>query len=348
MIKNILTNLCAIAVFGCVAFSQTPYSESTSYKPRPAADSDKKKKPEKKKAEPTAEPAVVSGSGIVTIPVSVWDKTGVLVNGLTKADLNIFVDGVEVPVVGFERSRDPLNVILLLDSSPSAMELVKTMKEQAWKLVQALPSNARVTVIDFNSKMNVRTEMTSDRAATQAAITKIKMGDGTSLYSAIRTMYDKVIPQVPGRKVIVLMSDGVDTTSTGSTFANSLREVEKGDVSYYPIYFDTFRYVSGVRNRQTDPRLEALLRQLGNPGMSEDEYKIGLAYLNDLAVQSGGRVLSSEKIDDAAIRLLIDELSSKYYATVSVPKTGTGSRQLKVRINRPGLTVFARGSFIEQ
>lgn len=349
MIRPILTTFFSIAVLGFVAFSQTPFSESTAYRPRPVADSDKKKKPEKKKGEPAIEPALVGGSQIVTIPVSVFDKTGVFVSGLTKADVNVFVDDVEVPVQGFERSMDPLSVILLLDSSPSAMELVKTMKEQAWKLVQALPSNARVMVIDFNSKMNVRTQMTIDRAATQAAISKVKMGDGTSLYSAIRTMYEKVIPQIPGRSVIVLMSDGVDTTSTSSTFANSLREVEKGDVSYYPIYFDTFRYVTSARNRRIDPHLEALLRQHRRAvtvGYSGDEYKVGLVYLNDLAVQSGGRVFSSEQFE-TRMRSLMDELSGKYYVTISVPKTGTGSRPLRVRVNRPALTVFARGSFLE-
>jgi hypothetical protein len=199
--------------------------------------------------------------------------------------------------------------------------------------------------------LNVRSQPTTDREATRKAISKVSMGDGTSIYSAVRFMYEKILPTVPGRKTIVLMTDGVDTTSESSTFAKSLAEVEKEDVTVYPVYVDTFGDSRRVRSLQND-WIAQILRQSNIPGSfplpgsSEAEYKTGLIYLNDLAAASGGRIFSSEKLHDATPSLL-GELASRYYVTITVPRKNIGSRPVRVRVNRPSLAVFARGSFLD-
>jgi hypothetical protein len=171
------------------------------------------------------------------------------------------------------------------------------------------------------------------------------MGDGTSLYSAVHALYEKVLPMIQGRKVIILMTDGVDTTSRSSTFANSLAEVEKHDVTIYPVHFDSF----GDHARQTKGRIDPwVLQALGNRalGTSKAENNRGSMYLSDLAATSGGRMFSSENIG-AGIPSLTTELASRYYATITVPRNGLSSRQIRVRVNHPSLAVFARSSFIE-
>ena len=348
MTNKILTVICAIFLFAPAALAQGDYSESTPYKPREVDKADKKKKSEKKTDAALA--VIVGGNQTLTIPVSVFDRSGRFISGLTQEDVSIFVDGAEVPVVKFEKSAEPVSVILILDSSPSAAVRFKTMQEQAWKFVQALPSEVKVMVVDFNSMLNVRSKLTGSRAETQEAIAKAKMGGGTSLYSAIRTMYEKVLPQVPGRNVIVLMTDGVDTTSQNSTFAKSLSTVETADVSIYPIYYDTFADRAKTRSiGQNNLPIDwvGLFSRLPVTGSAEAEYKRGLVYINDLAAASGGRIFSSEKLE-AGTKSLVEELSSKYYATIVVPKTGAASRPVRVRVRRSNLAVFARGSFIDR
>ena len=151
------------------------------------------------------------------------------------------------------------------------------------------------------------------------------------------------------------MTDGVDTTSQKSTFARSLAEVEKEDVTIYPVYFDTFNDPRNPGNRRADDWITQILRNnpmLGSPrmplpGSSETEYKKGLIYLQDLANASGGRVFSSEKLE-AGTKSLLGEFENRYYITVKVPRRNAGSRTLRVRVNRPSVAVFARGSFVEK
>jgi VWFA-related protein len=230
------------------------------------------------------------------------------------------------------------------------------MQEQAKKFIKALPSGIKVMVVDFNTVLNVRSKPTTDRSETEAAISnKAIGGPGTSIYTAIQVLYEKVLPSVAGKKVILLMTDGVDTTSRKSTFAQSLSEVEKEDVTIYPIYVDTFNTPRGPRIASNDDLIAQLLLNsnvlgasgMRTPGSSEPEYKKGLIYLQDLANASGGRVFSSEKLE-AGTKSLLGEFENRYYITVKVPRKNAGSRTLRVRVNRPSVAVFARGSFVEK
>ena len=359
MKSKYLISFLIMCVLASAGISQTTYSESISYKPRQFTEPVKKesKKDRKKKADENTEAIVAfDGEITVTIPFAVLDRTGSAISGVTGQEVSVFVDNVEVPISAFEQEKEPLNVILVLDSSPSAAFRFEKTQEQAKKFINALPSNMKVMVVDFNTLLNVRSQPTADRKETEAAILKkVKMGDGTSIYSAIKVLYEKVLPTVPGRKVIVLMTDGVDTTSQKSTFASSLTEVEKEDVTIYPVYVDTFNDPRNPGNRRADDWITQILRNnpmLGSPrmalpGSSEQEYKKGLIYLQDLANASGGRVFSSEKFE-AGTKSLLGEFENRYYITVKVSRRNAGSRTLRVRVNRPSVAVFARGSFVEK
>jgi VWFA-related protein len=351
--------LICVVVGGAAA--QTNYSESAAYKPRPIAipKKDRKKKTDEKDKAATvpvsnvARDVNASGSITVTIPVSVLDRTGWAVGGIKKEEFSVFVDGTEVPIVAFEQDKEPPTMALVMDSSPSTALKFQTMQEHVTKLIGALPSDMKVMVVDFNIKLNVHTQPTTNRSEALAAISNVKFGDGTSIYSAMQFMWDKILSQVPGRKVVVLMTDGVDTTSQNSNFAKSLMAVEKEDVTIYPIYFDT-KNDHARRMIGTDDWVLQTLRRNGvfspgipsTPGSSETEYQKGLTYLDDLAATSGGRIFSSEKLGDGT-KSLLGELANRYYVTITVPRKNIGSRPLRVRVNRPSLAVFARGSFFD-
>jgi len=364
MTSKCLISLLLICLLAAAASAQTGYSESAEYKPRAIAvpkKKDLKKKSDEKDKVATvpvsdvADGVTVSGDATVGIPVSVLDRTGSAVGGFKKEDVSVFVDGTEVPVLGFEQTTEPVTMVLVLDSSPSTAVKFKTMQEQAAKLISALPANMKVMVIDFNIRLNVHTQPTTNHAEILASISKVTFGDGTSIYSAMQLMYEKILPQVPGRKVVVLMTDGVDTTSQNSNFAKSLVEVEKEDVTIYPVYFDT-KNDHARPNNAADDLIAQLIRQNGGMtatglpaprGSLTEDYKKGWIYLNDLAAASGGRIFSSEKLVDGT-RSLLGELANRSYVTVSVPRKNIGSRPVRVRVNRPSLAVFARGSLVEK
>lgn len=325
------------------------YSESASYTPRKEEAPKKKQKnksaDKKPQATPTPVPVAATGDVTVTIPFAVLDRNRMAIGDLAKDDVTVFVDDVEVPIVTFERDRQPPTVILVIDSSPSTQPAFESAKEQARKLVASLPEGMKVAVFDFSDRLNVRSQPTSDRAETLKAISKISMGDGTSIYSAIQFLYEQLLPQIVDRKVIVLMTDGVDTTSQKSTFAASLTEVEKNDTTVYPVYFDTSRAFR--RPSPIDSWLDQIIASGGRTGSIAEEYDRGRSYLGDLAAASGGRMFSAGKFEEAT-KSLVSELANRYYATIAVPRKGPASRRIRLRVNRPSVAVLARGSFVEK
>jgi VWFA-related protein len=366
IMKYIVLITLALGLFGSAVAGQTGYSESAEYRPRPVATptpkkENKKKPPVSDKISTSVPPPTdkmeispVSGDITVTIPVSVLDRTGAAVAGVQKEEVSVFVDGAEVPIASFEQNHEPVTMVLVVDSSPSTAFTSKTMQKEAEKLLSSLPADMKVMVVDFNSQLNVRSQPTTHRPDTLKALKKVEVGEGTSIYSAIHLMYEKVLEDVPGKKVVVLMTDGVDTTSQKSDFARSLVEVEKDAVSIYPVYFDTFNEAMQQRGRPANdwldvilgPQRRGMLINQGTAGATRAEYTTGLLYLHDLAAASGGRMFSSEKLSDGT-KSLLDELANRYYLTISVPRKNIGRRSVRVRVKRPGLAIFTRGSFID-
>jgi VWFA-related protein len=341
MIKKVFT---IILLSAAAAIAQTGFSVSKSYEPR-----------EKPKAIEDVKP-IASSAQEVVIPVSVFDMKGMPVTDLTQANFSVIAGGVEQKVTSFEKASESPSIVLLLDMSPSAHFRIEKIREQAAAFVEALPAGAKVMIADFNSEMNIRTQLTSDRKEILRGISKTKVGDGTSLYSSIQTLFQKVLPLVPGRKVVVLFTDGVDTTSAKTSYANSLREIELGDVSVYTVFHDTYTEVMQPGTsigpigggRFPLPPGVMLGRGRNMPGTYIKEYEFGREYLGDLGSATGGRVLSSDKFD-GVIKQFVAELSTKYYVTIPILRTNAApsSKPLKVRINRPDLIVLAKGSFIE-
>ena len=336
MIRNLLTLTLLLAA---TTVAQTSFSESQPYKP-------------KAKSKASTTPSAATSRDFV-IPFSVLDKNGMPVTDLTRDQVMVLVDRVEAEVTAFETPRELPNIVLLLDMSPSTALRVEKIKEQARDFVNALPAGARVLVAQFNSTLNIPTQLTEDRNEILEGIKKAQFGDGTSLYSTIETMAEKVLPLVPGKKVVVIFSDGVDTTSKKGGEARSLRALEKSAVPFYAVLHDTStdrKPGASLGNRgilgNHWPLPPGLIGQ-GTRGSSREEYERGREYLDDLGLATGGRVLNGEKFDEA-IKSFVVELSSIYYVTISVPRNGSlASRPVRVRINRRDLNVMAKGSFVE-
>ena len=294
-------------------------------------------------------PASATQRRSVVIPVSVLDRMGAPVSNLSREAFTVFVDGTAVAVEGFEKPTSLPNVVLLLDMSPSTFKRIEDIRAKARDFVLALPAGTKVMVAEFHSQMNIRSQLTDDRDQIQKAISNTQVGDGTSLYTAMQTLSGKVLPSIPGRTVVVLFTDGVDTTSTSGTYKSSVLEVGSTDASIYPVYYDTS---VDANLRPPRPRLDPFLFPPGTiptrgiAGMSEREYERGREYLEDLAAVSGGRLLSASKFE-ASMKSLAAELASKIYLRISIADADS-RRSVRVRVNRPSLKVISRGALLEK
>jgi VWFA-related protein len=340
------------------ATKQTEYSESTPYQPRAAELTTLKKKKEKKsKTDPdkVVQPANEIASKentlnkTVRIPVFVYDQQGKPLTDLQNSDFKVFVDDKEQEISAFETAKTPHNILLILDTSPSLAYKDEDLRSVVSKLIEALQPADKLQIISFNESVDVINKATNDAAILQKAVKKIQMGGGTSIYEAIRTINKKYLAANVEQPVIILLTDGVDTTSLRASYITSLVEAEKSGAVVFPFYFDSAEFFKKIQPRLPLSVFGNVPRS--NVGLTDAEYDLGRAYLKDIAALSGGRTFAVKNLSqvkkedfDAALKFI----NPNYYLSISgAPNSGAFERkQIKVRVNRPNLSVRARGSYV--
>jgi VWFA-related protein len=333
--------VCLIAVHSSGQVGR--YSDSKMYRPH-EEPREKKKNSNERDAAPT-DPAAISERA-VSLPVSVFDESGRFVQGLTRSDFTVFVDDKEIPIAKFGERPEPATVVLVLDVSPSAFREKDGVKNFAKIVLAELPSEFNVAVVEFSSSTKLLCDVTADREKASKAIDKAKGGDGTSIYEAVEVLFREIDPKLPGRKVAVLLSDGVDTTSKSSAYSESLWYAKTSVMSVYTVYMDT-ESAFAKRGRSLRQPLGVMFpggipitRKVWD---QKKEYERGRNYLDDLAGLSGSRFVAAEKLNSLATRLG-DELKLQYFISFSLPVSVAKPGNVRVRVNKPNLTVQTRGS----
>ena len=345
------------------------YSESKPNNSRiilpPELSKDKKdKKSKKEAATPETQPTpqttetvndddvVKVETNLITIPVSVYEKSGVYVGDLRQSDFKIFEDGKEQEIAYFGTSDQPFTVILLIDTSPSTSFKIEDIQNAATAFVDQLKIEDKVMVITFDESVHVLTDFTSNRQEIYKAIRRSSFGNGTSLYDAVETSLRKKLAKINGRKSIVLFTDGVDTTSYGASSTSTLRQAEEADSIIFPIYYNTFlenRGIGGGGGVMSTPPILQLPGGTGAP--TSADYSRGRTYLQLLAETTGGKMFRAESTIgglNAAFEGIAKELRSQYSIGYYPVETGTAGqrKQIKVRVNRSNVAIRARDSYI--
>jgi Ca-activated chloride channel homolog len=291
-------------------------------------------------------------TNLISIPVSVYERSGIYVGDLGQSDFKIFEDGKEQEIAYFGTSDQPFSVILLIDTSPSTSFKIEEIQAAAIAFVDQLKPADKVMVISFSLGVNVLTDFTTDRQKIYKAIRRTNFGDGTSLYEAVSSSLRRQLKKIEGRKAVVLFTDGVDTTSRGSGYNSTLEDAEESEAVIFPIYYNTFlenRGIGGGGVMSTPPILG--LPGGGGGAPSSADYARGRVYLESLAQATGGKMFRSESTPgglSAAFEGIAKELRSQYSIGYYPAETGQpGQRkQIKVRVARPNLAVRARDSYI--
>ncbi|REJ77863.1 MAG: VWA domain-containing protein [Acidobacteria bacterium] len=308
-------------------------------------------------------------TNFVTLPVSVLDRDGRFIAGLRQNDFKIYENGAEQRVEYFASVETPFTVVLLLDVSPSTQYKIDEIRMAAITFVDQLRPNDTVMVVAFDEDYQVLTRPTSDRMRLRNAISRANFGSGTSLYDAVGKTIDRELRGIPGRKAVVVFTDGVDTTSRLGDYQSTIRQVEEVDALIYPVRYDTYRqYVGGnggyggrrrppVRtgNVWADILAGVLANQggtirSGQKGTSPEEYRVGRMYLEELARYSGGRMFEADTVSnlDLAFRSIAEELRRQYslgYYPEIAGEAGDRKR-IRVRVRRPNVVVRTKNSYI--
>jgi len=150
---------------------------------------------------------------LVQLNVGVVDSQGHAVTNLSRNDFSVYEDNVLQPITSFEPTTTPFSLVLLLDLSGSTLTFRPTLKQAAYRFLDALKPEDRVAVIVFYSdKIKTLSDFTTDRRKTAKAIEFADEGKGeTHFYEALKYSLAQLAREGKRRKAIVTLTDGLDT-----------------------------------------------------------------------------------------------------------------------------------------
>jgi len=159
---------------------------------------------------------------------------------LTKEDFSVLEAGtVAGEVVNLEPLHQPMNVVILLDSSGSMKKSMKLALQSVKAFIEKLPEDAKITLVDFDTKVKPITA--KNRKMLLAKLKKIKANGATALYDSIIKGVELL--KEKSHASIVLFTDGKDAnyndTRRGSkaTFEQMMSKVQSSYIPIYPIAF---------------------------------------------------------------------------------------------------------------
>jgi VWFA-related protein len=244
-------------------------------------------------------------------------KEGKLVTDLTRDDFRLYENDEEQRIIDFYAEDRPITLAILIDTSGSMQGKIEEVHRAAGAFVDTLRPEDQALIIDFDDRVFLIQDLTSDHDALKEAITSTEPIGGTALYDALHAAYRK-IGTIEGRKAIVLLSDGEDTASQAS-LKRVLHEAQTNNTMIFSI---------GLGIEGGAPRRDVL---------------------KDFSESTGGRyfhVGKAGKLDETYERIA-DELRHQYYLTYSTTNEEWDGHWIKLRVEseRPDIKIRARRGY---
>jgi len=266
----------------------------------------------------------------VLLPISVLDEAGRPVVGLEEEDFLVYDNGVRQQITSFNRRRVPANIVLLLDASGSVFSQMRFIRAAARRFVQGLSIEDRVAVVQFADRVEVIQEWTQDRAAVEQAIAwRYRPGERTTLYDGLRRVALDLLPRVEGRRVVILLTDGIDTVS-GTRADEALAALRQVEAVVYVISLT-----------------ERLRREYRLAPGAERVVSGAEAFLERVAMETGGRTIYPLGDDDLeqAYGAIAEELRTQYILTYKPQPRARGWHEVRVLVVPGGYRVLTRRGY---
>lgn len=184
------------------------------------------------------EPVIRVNVRLVRMLVSVKDAAGQLIGSLNKSDFTVYDNGVKQDIAVFDRETEqPLSVAMLVDTSASTGIEMRYELDSVSRFLRVLLNEGNpadtVALYSFNWQVTLLSSYTRRFARVDSMLKQLKSEGGTSLYDAIY-LSSRELEYRNGRHVMVLVTDGGDTTSTKDYHA-ALESAQRADTIMYPI-----------------------------------------------------------------------------------------------------------------
>ena len=264
-------------------------------------------------------PTFKAGTQVVSLFVTVADAQKRLVPDLTKEDFEVFDNEKPQALTYFDNSIHPITVVVMLDTSGSMTLTIDLLKRAAEQFLLRLLPDDKAKVGAFNDKVQISARFSNNRDQLISAVKDLDYGNGTRLWDAVAMSLDE-LKGIDGRKVILVFTDGDDTSSKVG-LGSMIDRARAEEVMVYAIGLE-----SQFMNQRTKPD----------------------GGLRKIADETGGGYFELKKTADLAptFTKVASELHSQYVIGFSPTLLDNRVHKLIVKMKPAGLTARARKSYV--
>jgi VWFA-related protein len=263
----------------------------------------------------------------VNVGVIVTDSRGHLVEGLRREDFHIFDNGSEQPLTDFAAVEAPAQVLVLIEAGPAVYLLKDSHLRAAYALLEGLSTDDRVAVVKYADAPQAILDFTQNKQAAEAALDQLSfnLGFGSLNLSSSLSKVLEWLANDPGKKTIVLLSTGVDTSPANESTI-LLQQLKTSEVRVLAVSL-----ASGFQNSQTSGKKKAPAT-LPNP-MAES-FEEAEQFLKRAAGATGGKAyFPSDTTGIKAVFAEIAQLVRHEYSLAFAPPVRDGLvHSIEVRV----------------
>jgi Ca-activated chloride channel family protein len=269
------------------------------------------------------EPTFRSAVRIVPVVTTVTEADGRLVPNLEEGDFTILDNGRPQEIAFFQNEVQPFTAVVMLDKSASMTANLDLLDQGTEQFILRLLKDDKAQVGAFSDKIELSGEFTNNRDDLIAALKDLQFGNPTRLYDAIDESME-ALKGIEGRKVVLVFTDG-DDTSSRLGFGDVLDRARADEVMVYAIGLES-EYFNGQRMVRSQPDRN----------------------LKRLAEETGGGYFQLKKTAELAptFTRVAQELHSQYTLGFTPAMLDGKEHKLTVRMKQPGMTARARKSYI--
>jgi Ca-activated chloride channel family protein len=269
-------------------------------------------------------PMFKTGTQVVSLFVTVADLQKRLVPDLVQDEFQVFDNEKPQPIVYFDNSIHPINVVVMLDTSGSMTLSIELLKQAAEQFMIRLLPEDKARVGAFNDKIQINARWSNDRDQLVTDIKDLDYGNGTRLWDAVGIALDE-LKGIDGRRVILVFTDGDDTESKKMSLGRVIERARADEVMIYAIGLES-RYFNGQTQVRTKPD----------------------SGLRKIADETGGGYFELTKASELAptFTKVAQELHSQYVIGFTPTQLDNRVHKLAVKMKQPGMSARARRSYV--
>ena len=294
---------------------------------------------------------------LVVLNVTVVDEKGSNVTRLNRDDFSIYEDDVLQDLSDFRPVEAPFHLVLVLDTSISTRTSLGLIKKAASNFADELRPADSIAVAEINFFAKQIQNFTSDRKAVRRAIHSLSTFPygGSRVYDGVAMALKHLQGVEGGRKAIVVLSDGMENSSS-IKFEELRRELAQGDAVFYPITIQNKDRQKNLLENfirtadATKPEIAPIVKNAKESlFVLEEVYQIQTERLQTLAEETGGKIFFVSDLADLAgeyakvAQELRNTFSLAYYSK-NTWRDGT-MRKIRVEAKNPSYHVRTRSAY---